>query len=227
MVKTYSTITLPIIPYHLRTMKHFTSSILAAVCAYAVSSTLAQSQKRSRPDRPQILQGDLKNGDLAPDFTLKDVTGKKSVTLSGLKGKPVVLVFGSCTCPPFVSTAESTGQLYASYKDRAHFYMIYVREAHPTDGWVIQGNKFQIKSPETDDDRRKIAQNFVEKIKVSMPVLVDGIDDKVEKTYACWPNRMYVLDAQGKIVDKGSAGPRGVSGSMRQAAEILDRLLAK
>ena len=39
-----------------------------------------------------------KTGDIAPDFTLFDVTGTKSVTLSDFRGKkPVVLVFGSYT----------------------------------------------------------------------------------------------------------------------------------
>ena len=42
-------------------------------------------------------QGDLKVGDAAPDFTVKGVQGKKAVTLSELRGKPVVLLFGSCT----------------------------------------------------------------------------------------------------------------------------------
>ena len=37
-------------------------------------------------------------GDLAPDFTLFDVTGNESVTLSDFRGKkPVVLLFGSFT----------------------------------------------------------------------------------------------------------------------------------
>jgi peroxiredoxin len=37
-------------------------------------------------------------GDLAPDFTLHDIEGKDSVTLSDFRGKkPVALVFGSFT----------------------------------------------------------------------------------------------------------------------------------
>ena len=39
-----------------------------------------------------------KKGDLAPDFTLSDLTGSETVTLSDFRGKkPVVLVFGSYT----------------------------------------------------------------------------------------------------------------------------------
>jgi peroxiredoxin len=37
-------------------------------------------------------------GDMAPDFTLSDVTGNESVRLSDFRGqKPVALVFGSYT----------------------------------------------------------------------------------------------------------------------------------
>ncbi len=37
-------------------------------------------------------------GDLAPDFTLHDIKGEESVTLSDFQGnKPVALVFGSFT----------------------------------------------------------------------------------------------------------------------------------
>jgi cytochrome oxidase Cu insertion factor (SCO1/SenC/PrrC family) len=49
----------------------------------------------AQPARPR--DGNLKVGDAAPDFTVKDVEGKKTVKLSELRGKPVVLIFGSCT----------------------------------------------------------------------------------------------------------------------------------
>ena len=39
-----------------------------------------------------------KAGDIAPDFTLSDVSGERSVTLSNFRGdKPVALIFGSFT----------------------------------------------------------------------------------------------------------------------------------
>lgn len=46
----------------------------------------------------QRRDSDLKEGDLAPDFTLYDLTGRNPVRLSQFRGKsPVVLVFGSYT----------------------------------------------------------------------------------------------------------------------------------
>ena len=47
--------------------------------------------------KPKREQGKLKVGDAAPAFELTDVDGKNAVKLADLKGKPVVLVFGSCT----------------------------------------------------------------------------------------------------------------------------------
>jgi peroxiredoxin len=49
----------------------------------------------AQPSRPR--EGNLKVGDAAPDFTVKDMQGKTTVKLAALKGKPVVLIFGSCT----------------------------------------------------------------------------------------------------------------------------------
>lgn len=41
--------------------------------------------------------GSLSHGDPAPDFTLAAQDGSSRVTLSSLRGRPVVLVFGSYT----------------------------------------------------------------------------------------------------------------------------------
>lgn len=46
---------------------------------------------------PERRQGTLRTSDSAPDFSLQDVSGKKTVKLAELKGRPIVLIFGSCT----------------------------------------------------------------------------------------------------------------------------------
>jgi cytochrome oxidase Cu insertion factor (SCO1/SenC/PrrC family) len=65
-----------------------------ALTAAALTGLLAAGMAQEK-QRPQ--QGNLKVGDPAPAFELTDVTGKSTVKLAELKGKPVVLVFGSCT----------------------------------------------------------------------------------------------------------------------------------
>ena len=51
----------------------------------------------AQPPQRRPREGTLKTGEMAPDFTLRDIEGKKSVTLSAARGKPIVLIFGSCT----------------------------------------------------------------------------------------------------------------------------------
>jgi len=63
-----------------------------AVAALAVLVAPPASAQQPKRDR-----GKLNVGDPAPTFTLADADGKNAVKLADLKGKPVVLVFGSCT----------------------------------------------------------------------------------------------------------------------------------
>src|SRR5437764_521813 len=111
------------------------TSFLACTLAVILTAPLSNAaenppqQQQRHGARPQIIQGTLKDGDLAPDFTLQELEGKRTVKLSDLRGKPAVLIFGSCTCPPFVSSTKQTGWLYENYKDRVQFYLIYIREA--------------------------------------------------------------------------------------------------
>jgi cytochrome oxidase Cu insertion factor (SCO1/SenC/PrrC family) len=69
--------------------------IIAALLATTLVTAWAGAPNRRAADRRR--EGDLKVGDLAPDFTVQDLEGKRTVKLSELKGKPVTLIFGSCT----------------------------------------------------------------------------------------------------------------------------------
>ena len=65
---------------------------LIALCVLA---GLFWTVNAADPLKPR--EGDLKVGDVAPAFELKQLNGEKSVKLADLNDKPVVLIFGSCT----------------------------------------------------------------------------------------------------------------------------------
>jgi hypothetical protein len=103
--------------------------------------------------------------------------------------------------------------------------VIYIREAHPTDGRQVQANvkeKILIPDSKTLEERAKVAREFAAQFKVSLPILVDTIDDQAEKAYAGWPDRIYVIDAEGRIAYKGGPGPRGFR--VAEVPPVLDRL---
>lgn len=195
-----------------------------ALVLVAGMATQAAAQPRGRPT---VDQGSLTNGAQAPDFTLSSPDGATTVTLSTLRGKPVVLVFGSCTCPPFVRSTSLVAPLHERYRGRVHFLMVYIREAHPLGEREIRGNPFQIEAPTTYAERCDIATKFDERIGIAMPIVVDSIDDRVAGLYAPWPNRLVVIDADGMIADKGVAAPDSTRDSANRLTDILDRLLAK
>ncbi len=102
--------------------------------------------------------------------------------------------------------------MYEQYKDRSAWYLIYIREAHPSDGWQVDANVeegFEIEQPDTMDERMAIAKDFVTDTNISIPVLIDGIDNAVAKDYKSWPDRLYVVGKDGRIVFKGEQGPWG------------------
>jgi hypothetical protein len=165
-------------------------------------------------------------GRRAPDFTLSDPDGASAIPLASLRGKPTVLVFGSCTCPPFVRSCRETGALFEEYGDRVNFLMVYIREAHPLDGRMVPSNQFRVMTPRTLDERRALARDFVARIGIAMPLVVDTIDNAVARMYEPFPNRMVFLDADGTVVDAAPAGPQSTLESAARARGVLDGLLA-
>ncbi len=101
----------------------------------------------------------------------------------------------------------SLEKAYLHYKDKATIYLVYIREAHPVDGWYAGFRA--IKDPRTLEERNDVAGQCMSTLKFTIPCLVDGIDNAVEKAYAAYPDRIYVIDPDGKIAYKSGPGPRG------------------
>src|SRR5262245_59774101 len=102
--------------------------------------------------------------------------------------------------------------MFARYKDRVDFYAIYIREAHPSDGWSMESNEragITIAQPTTIDERTDVASRCCSSLKLSIPLLVDGMGDAVGKAYSAFPERLYLIDRAGRVVYKGGRVPYG------------------
>jgi hypothetical protein len=160
--------------------------------------------------------------ELAPDFTLQTLDGHQTIRLSDRIGhKPVVLMFGNFTCAPFRSMYPGVDDVYRRFRDEADFLGVYVREAHPTDGWKMESNTrlgVAVSQPTSTDERRVVAQQCCRLLQPSFPWLVDEIDDPVGNAYSGMPARLYVIDSHGEVAYQGGRGPFGFSvGEMEQA----------
>lgn len=166
---------------------------------------------------------------VAPDFTLKLLGKEKEITLSKKYAKkPVVLTFGSYTCPPFRRSLTSMEDVYQAHKKDCHFLFIYVKEAHASDGWVSGGNVAQgieIKQHKTYEERSGAAKTCKGKLEITIPILIDSLDNKIAMQYGGVPNRAYLIGKGGKVIYKGEKGPMGTRPDQVKAA--IEKLLAK
>jgi Iodothyronine deiodinase len=63
--------------------------------------------------------------------------------------------------------------------------------------------------PRSTADRIKIANDFVKSFHFPIPMLVDDITNPADRMFAGWPERLYILQADGVIAYKGKPGPFG------------------
>ena len=65
------------------------------------------------------------------------------------------------------------------------------------------------RQPHSTAARAAIARDFRTRFHYELPLVVDAIENPADKLYAGWPERFYILSAQGTIVYKGQLGPFG------------------
>ena len=104
--------------------------ILAAVGAWALAGLRGGRQPASAlmPGSPAIVPATARSahsseealpvvGNPAPDFALEDLSGR-TVRLSALRGRPVLINFWATWCPPCLKEMPEIERFYARYRDR-------------------------------------------------------------------------------------------------------------
>jgi type I thyroxine 5'-deiodinase len=116
--------------------------------------------------------------------------------------------------------------LYDAYRDRVAFYAVYIQEAHPSDIWQMSSNvrdNVIFTTPRTEEERVEIAESCVRRLGIRFPALVDGMENTTERRYTGWPDRLMLIDIDGRLVFKTEPGPFGFKTAQLEAA--LSRML--
>jgi len=117
--------------------------------------------------------------------------------------------------------------LAEKYDGGVDFYVVYIREAHPEDGWVLTMNRdeqISIADPVNESERVEAATACAVRTKIRIPVVIDGMDDAVASAYGGWPDRLYLIAKGGTIAFQGDEGPFGFNPDLLEAA--IERELA-
>ena len=124
-------------------------------------------------------------------------------------------------------------KVHERFGERAQFFQVYLREAHPTDGWKMKNSK--IKDPLTQLERNLVALQCGKRLKFKFPTIVDTMNDAAAVRWAAWPERIFVIGVDGKVAYAGHQGPWGFwptdrlkrSGRKNLKGESLEAFLEK
>jgi len=89
---------------------------------------------------------------------------------------------------------------------------VYITEAHPSDVWQMQSNikdNVVFASPKSEEERALVAGACVRKLGIKIPAVLDEFGNSTEQAYTGWPDRLYLIDAAGRIAYKSRPGPFG------------------
>jgi hypothetical protein len=101
-------------------------------------------------------------------------------------------------------------ELAKSYDGRARFVGNYIREAHTADYGQVPANLDDgiiYDMPQTVDDRAEIAAACMLRYNFSFPMLLDNMENEADENYISWPDRLYIIGADGKVSYQAGLGP--------------------
>ena len=157
--------------------------------------------RRYRFDRPTLgtVLADLRipadhpgPGDTIPSFDLPTTDGRRFTSAEVVaRGRPLVLVFGSLTCPITESAGPGLVALHRRYGHAVDFVVVNVREAHPG---------ASLPQPQLTESKLRHARRLRSHHGFEFQVAVDDLDGSLHRAFGTRPSSAYVVDATGTIV---------------------------
>ncbi|MFT5288242.1 MAG: hypothetical protein ACI8QC_003600 [Planctomycetota bacterium] len=110
--------------------------------------------------------------------------------------------------------------MWETYREDVDFYVVYIREAHALDSAVPLGGGDDgefggginplMEDPVNLEERKAAASTCATKLALNpMPMLVDDMQDSANNAFFAWPERLYLIDQDGKVAYTGEPGPGG------------------
>ncbi len=143
------------------------------------------------------IKGDKK----APDFSLKDLTGKK-VEIKQFKGKTIFLNFWATWCGPCKEEMPGLEVLHKQFKEK----------------------NFVLLTISVDYEGTKPVQEFINKHRYTFPVLLDPKCETLDLFEVKGIPTTFLIDKKGKMVGK-AIGPRNWKSV--EVVSLLDLLIEK
>jgi peroxiredoxin len=176
--------------------------------AYNLAEFVAAAAPAANPGETMA----AKVGVAAPDFEASTVDGAV-IRLSDFRGKRhVVMMTGAVTSPMCAFEVPAFNQLQKDFAGKeVAFFLLYTRESHPADNYAAHAS-FEQKLAYARDLKR--LEN------IQFPILVDHLDGRIHRAYGVWPNALFVIHKDGRLIFRSNMANHG------ELRQFLDDLLA-
>ncbi len=91
------------------------------------------------------------------------------------------------------------------------FFLLYTRESHPAENYAAHSSFEQKVSYARDLQRLE---------DVRFPILVDHLDGRIHRAYGVWPNALFVIHKDGRLIFRSNMA------SARELRQYLEALLS-
>jgi len=166
--------------------------ILGTVWTFISRASNPSSPQASRPPSP-------KEGFTAPDFTLDTLDGGK-LTLSELRGHPVVLNLWASWCLPCRKEMPAIGEVYERYEN---------------EGLIVIGLNL------TSQDSRSDVSAFVQELGLTFPIALDADGSVRDRYQLLGLPTTYFIDQRGIIRSVVVGGPMSEATIQSKVEDLL------
>ncbi len=73
-------------------------------------------------------------------------------------------------------------------------------------------------SPRSYGERSAVADSCIRHLNIRIPALIDDFRNTTETAYTGWPDRLYVIDRNGRVAFKTTPGPFGFEPALMEQA---------
>lgn len=114
-------------------------------------------------------------------------------------------------------------RMYQTYRDIADFRLVYISEAHAADSdWAVPyAKELGITNHKNYGQRCQTAEKLLGDKKLTIPTLIDNMDNEVNKAYKAHPDRIFVVRKDGKLAVAAKRGPWGFKPALNAAKTFL------
>lgn len=193
----------------------YSGLLITALCFFAGSGRAQKINPQAIIDTNKTVVSPFKflvlnPGDTFPQTWFYDTTGNRINTNDIFKGKPVIFITGSYTCPGFRNNTQRMNRETYKKATKYDIYFVYLHEAHPVkgspygpkmDSFIVNNyDSIFMERQKIMGDRMQNAIKSKRKFMLQAPVLIDNEHNNFFLQVMSAPNGYMEFSASGVLI---------------------------